>query len=598
MYYPEELINEVRQKNDIVDIIGQYVTLKPKGNSHFGLCPFHNEKTPSFSVSREKQMYYCFGCGRGGNVFTFLMEYENYTFQEAISHLADRVNVQLPEVEMSEQEKEAVRRKKRLYQVNQLAAKYYYYQLHHQAGRVAIDYLSKRQVSPTIAKKFGLGYAPIARDDLQIFLKSKGYSEEEMCQAGLLIADKKRQKSYYQRFFNRLMFPIFDQQQRVIAFGGRVFGEAKPKYLNSPETPIFNKSVNLYGLHLARSSRQAFFILAEGYMDVIRLHENGFNNAVASLGTAFTAGHAHLIRRFTDTVVVAYDSDFAGVKASLRAIPILAAEGLNVRVLVMEKAKDPDEYLAKYGATAFTELLESAISGFMFEIRQLATNYRLSDPAYRLRFIDEVIDKLLTLDSKLAIDHYKGAIIEEYDLDAEGFEEQLIKKGKNIGIAKDNREAFTKLHRHQRQKAQMPDVLPYEEELLSMMVTHSQIFREVSRHIRPYHFQSQQLARIAKIIFGMYENGRIPEANQVINHFSEVAEQKLIAGLFNAKVPLQDAKQLEKVLIELIRRIKTIYLKKELDDTTDSQKFQRLVAEKKALLSLNIDLRLVHEQKG
>ena len=290
MYYSDEIIEEVRSRNDIVDVISQYVRLQKKGSSYFGLCPFHNEKSPSFSVSRDKQMYYCFGCGAGGNVFTFIMEYENYTFLEALRFLAERAGIELPEEEYSKEAKERADLRVTLLEMNKLAAKYFYAQLKSPGGKVGYEYLRKRQLSEETITAFGLGYSNKYSDDLYRYLKTKGYSDELIVKAGLANVDEKQ--GIYDKFWNRVMFPIMDANNRVIGFGGRVMGDGKPKYLNSPETLIFDKSRNLYGLHRARTSRKSYFLICEGYMDVISLHQAGFTNAVASLGTALTSGHA------------------------------------------------------------------------------------------------------------------------------------------------------------------------------------------------------------------------------------------------------------------------------------------------------------------
>lgn len=329
MYYSDELIEEVRMKNDIVDVISGYVRLQKKGSSYFGLCPFHNEKSPSFSVSRQKQMYYCFGCGAGGNVFTFLMEYENLTFVEAVQMLADRAGVELPKMEYSKEAKERADLKSILLEINKAAAQYYYVQLKSEQGRVGYTYLKNRGLSDDTIKAFGLGFSNKSNQDLYQYLKSKGYREEHIRQAGLISTDERN--GVYDKFWNRVMFPIMDVNSRVIGFGGRVMGDAKPKYLNSPETPVFDKSRNLYGLNRARSSKKPYFLLCEGYMDVIALHQAGFTNAVASLGTALTPGHATLIKRYVQEVYLTYDSDEAGTRAALRGVPILRAAGVSTR---------------------------------------------------------------------------------------------------------------------------------------------------------------------------------------------------------------------------------------------------------------------------
>lgn len=339
MFYPEEVIEEVRTGNDIVDVISQYVNLKKKGANYFGLCPFHNEKSPSFSVSPGKQMYYCFGCGAGGNVITFIMEYENYSFVEALKLLAERAGIALPEAEYSKEDRERADLKNTLLEINRLAANYFYYQLKQPQGRIGYDYFMKRALSDATVRHFGLGYANKTPDDLYRYMKSKGYADELLKETGLFFIEERGARD---KFWNRVMFPILDVNNRVIGFGGRVMGDGEPKYLNSPETKLFDKGRNLYGLNFARTSRANCILVCEGYMDVIAMHQAGFTNAVASLGTALTSRHALLLKRYTDSVVLTYDSDSAGVKAALRAIPILKEAGISVRVLCMKPYKDPE----------------------------------------------------------------------------------------------------------------------------------------------------------------------------------------------------------------------------------------------------------------
>ena len=359
MYYPDELIEEIRTRNDIVDVISGYVRLQKKGSSYFGLCPFHNEKSPSFSVSRQKQMYYCFGCGAGGNVFTFLMEYENFSFMEAVKFLADRAGIKLPEAEYSKEAKEKADLKASILEVNKKAARYYYIQLKSERGGKAYAYLRDRGLSDDTIKAFGLGYSNVFSDDLYKYLRGEGYSEELIRQAGLINTDEK--KGVYDKFWNRVIFPIMDVNSRVIGFGGRVMGDAKPKYLNSPETVVFDKSRNLYGLNRARTSRKPYFLLCEGYMDVISLHQAGFTNAVASLGTALTPGHASLIKRYVKEVYLTYDSDDAGTRAALRAVPILREAGISAKVVRMDPYKDPDEFIKNLGAEEYEKRIQSYV---------------------------------------------------------------------------------------------------------------------------------------------------------------------------------------------------------------------------------------------
>ena len=378
MRYSDDIIEEVRMKNDIVDVISQYVKLTRKGSSYFGLCPFHNEKTPSFSVTPSKQMYYCFGCGAGGNVYNFIMEYENYSFGEALSHLADRAGVELPKIEYSREAREKAEQRATLLEINKLAAQYFYYQLRREGGKTAYGYLTGRGLSEETIRKFGLGYSDKYSDDLYKYLKGKGYSDELLRESGLFNVDERR--GMYDKFWNRVIFPIMDVNNRVIGFGGRVMGDGKPKYLNSPETKIFDKSRNLYGLNVARTTRKNYLILCEGYMDVIAMHQAGFTNAVASLGTALTSGHASLVKRYTKEVLLLYDSDGAGIRAALRAIPILREAGVTSRVVSLKPWKDPDEFIKNEGAEAFEERLNHAMDSFMFRVHIAEQEFAMDAP--------------------------------------------------------------------------------------------------------------------------------------------------------------------------------------------------------------------------
>ena len=433
MYYSDEIIEEVRSKNDIVDVISGYVKLKKQGSSYFGLCPFHSEKSPSFSVSRDKQMYYCFGCGAGGNVFTFIMEYENYSFVEALKFLAQRAGVELPQEEYSKEAKERADTRSALLEMNKLAAKYYYAQLKTEGGRQAREYLQNRQLSQETITAFGLGYSSKYSDDLFRYLKMKGYSEEMIIKAGLVNVDEKH--GVYDKFWNRVMFPIMDVNNRVIGFGGRVMGDGKPKYLNSPETLIFDKSRNLYGLHRARTSRKPYFIVCEGYMDVISLHQAGFTNAVASLGTALTAGHAALIKRYVNEVYLTYDSDEAGTKAALRAAPILREAGVTTRVIRMEPYKDPDEFIKNLGAEAFEERIRKARNSFMFGLEMLEKGYDLNAPEGKTEFLREAARRLARFEEEIERDNYIEAVAKTYHVGYEELKKLVVKVAVQSGMA-------------------------------------------------------------------------------------------------------------------------------------------------------------------
>ena len=425
MYYSDELIEEVRMKNDIVDVISGYVRLQKKGSSYFGLCPFHNEKSPSFSVSRQKQMYYCFGCGAGGNIFTFLMEYENLTFVEAVQMLADRAGVELPKMEYSKEAKERADLKSVLLEINKAAAQYFYVQLKNEQGRAGYTYLKNRGLSEETIKAFGLGYSNKYSNDLYQYLKSKGYSEDHIRQAGLVSTDEKN--GVYDKFWNRVMFPIMDVNSRVIGFGGRVMGDGKPKYLNSPETPVFDKSRNLYGLNRARSAKKSYFLLCEGYMDVIALHQAGFTNAVASLGTALTSGHASLIKRYVQEVYLTYDSDEAGTRAALRGVPILKSAGISAKVIRMDPYKDPDEFIRNLGAEEFEKRIMNARNGFMFSLEILEREYDMNSPEGKTAFFRETARRLTGFEDELERSNYIEAVAKAYKVSVESLQKLVTK---------------------------------------------------------------------------------------------------------------------------------------------------------------------------
>ena len=432
MYYPDEVVEEVRMKNDIVDVISGYVKLQKKGANYFGLCPFHNEKSPSFSVSSSKQMYYCFGCGAGGNVITFLMEYENFTFQEALESLADRAGVTLPKMEYSREAREQAEFGARLLEVNKLAANYFYFQLKQPQGRMAYEYFhDKRGLRDDTIVHFGLGYSNKTSDDLYRFLREKGYEDSFLKETGLVTVEERGGRD---KFWNRVMFPIMDVNNRVIGFGGRVMGEGEPKYLNSPETKLFDKSRSLYGLNYARLSREGYFLICEGYLDVISLHQAGFTNAVATLGTAFTAQHGNVLKRYADQVILTYDSDGAGVKAALRAIPILKEAGISVKVLNMKPYKDPDEFIKHMGPEAFRERIKEAQNSFLFEISVLRRAYDMKDPEQKTRFYQETARKLLQFGETLERENYIQAVARDQMIPPDELRALVNRMGMSFGL--------------------------------------------------------------------------------------------------------------------------------------------------------------------
>ncbi|WP_294379168.1 DNA primase, partial [uncultured Clostridium sp.] len=357
MQIREEVIERIKQDNDIVDIISESVRLKKSGRNYIGLCPFHNDKSPSMSVSQEKQIYKCFSCGEAGNVITFVMKYKKLTFQEAAKYLADKAGIPL-EVGNSK-ESQITKKKDLLYKINTEAARYYFSNL--QRNSFSKDYFLKRGIKEDVIKRFGLGYAPDGWHNLIMYLRKKGFNDNIMLEAGL-ISKSEKSGNTYDRFRNRVMFPVFDVRGKVIGFGGRVLDDSKPKYLNSPETPVFHKGTNLYGLNFATKNKleQDYIIIVEGYMDLISLHQHGITNTVASLGTALTVNQARLLKRYVNKVIISYDADVAGQTATLRGLEILRNAGFDVKVLKVPQGKDPDEFVRNNGKEAFLRLVDNA----------------------------------------------------------------------------------------------------------------------------------------------------------------------------------------------------------------------------------------------
>lgn len=591
MIYGEEIIEEVRSRNDIVDLISTYVPLKKKGSSYFGLCPFHNEKSPSFSVSRDKQMYYCFGCGAGGNVFTFLMEYENFSFPEALKYLAERAGMELPEEELNEEAKRAMDEKARLREMNKLSANYFYYLLHSKRGEKGLTYLKNRGITDETIKRFGLGYADIYNDDLYRFLKSKGYSDEELKDSALVTIDERRGGS--DKFWNRVMFPIMDVNNRVIGFGGRVMGDGTPKYLNSKETKLFDKSRNLYGLNFARSSRKKEIILCEGYMDVISMHQAGFTNAVAALGTAFTSGHGTLLKRYTENVILSFDSDEAGQRAILRAIPILKEAGLTVRVLDLKPYKDPDEFIKGLGKEAFKERISKAMSSFMFQVKVAAGRFDQDDPEEKTQFQHEAAKLLATIEEPLERKNYIEAVSREYYIGAKDLED-LVNYYGTSGYSNaqrqqtDQRQQERRLQRSEEkeEKKRQPQKL-----LLTWMVNEPQLFEKLRGIIGPDDFYEQIYHGVAILLFKQYEEEKAVVPGKILNQYTDLDDQKKIAELFNTTLKISPSQQdRDKALNDIVRRVKEDSIEQQMNATNDILKWQDLIKEKANLAKLHISL--------
>ena len=596
MRYSDDIIEVVRQKNDIVDVVSQYVKLTRKGSSYFGLCPFHNEKTPSFSVTPGKQMYYCFGCGAGGNVFNFIMEYENYTFGEALKHLADRAGVELPQIEYSKEVREKAQERAELLEINKQAAQYFYYQLRTEKGAQGYQYLTGRGLSEETMRKFGLGYSDKFGGGLYQFLKSKGYGDDRLRESGLFNVDERH--GMYDKFWNRVIFPIMDVNNRVIGFGGRVMGDGKPKYLNSPETKIFDKSRNLYGLNVARTTRRKYLILCEGYMDVISMHQAGFTNAVASLGTALTSGHASLLKRYTQEVLLLYDSDEAGVRAALRAIPILREAGVNSRVVNLRPYKDPDEFIKNLGAEAFEERLEQASDSFMFRVSIAESEFPMEEPQGQNRFFERCAEMLLELKDELERNLYIEAIVKKYRGQYGISVEDLRKRVNTLALkgTPAERRIQPKKSQEGAPKKKKDSASDQAQKLmLTWIVTYPKIFDKVAQYLTPEDFVVPLYREVAQMLFSQREEGEVNPA-RLLNSFTDSEEQREVASLFNATIHLETPKEQDQAFADTLLRIKTESLAERNRNwnPTDMAGLQEIIKAKKELEELSRKRRDLH----
>lgn len=582
MYYPEELVEEVRVRNDIVDVVSGYVRLQKKGANHWGCCPFHNEKTPSFAVNGAKQMYHCFGCGAGGNVYTFVMNYENYTFPEAVKMLAARAGVSLPEAEYDEEQKQRQNHRQQLLDVNREAATFFYYQLRSPQGQVGYRYLADRELSDETMRKFGLGYTGKSGAGLIRHLKQKGYEDRLIIEAGL--GSHNERTGLVSPFWNRVMYPIQDIHNRVIGFGGRVMGEGEPKYLNSQETPVFDKRRNLYGLNFARTARSGNIILCEGYMDVIALHQAGFTQAVASLGTAFTAEQAVLLKRYTDKVLLAYDSDGAGVKAALRGIGILREAGLSGKIINMQPCKDPDEFIKKNGREAFQERIDQAENSFFFEIRMLERDFDLKDPESKTLFYREIAKKLCSFSVDVERENYLEAVADKYHIGFENLRRLVGSYAMQTGVDKPPERPRSGV----RQKnSPQENSRRTQRLLLTWIVDDPALYPKIARYVAAEDFTEELYRQVAERLFRDLEAGRYQPA-AIVSMFQDEEEQRQVAEIFNTNLPrLETRQEREKALHDILYAVK----KNSYEHLTaglgaDVTALSRAVAGKKALEEL------------
>ena len=547
--YSDEIIDDVRQSNDIVDVISQYVRLKRSGRNYFGLCPFHNEKSPSFSVSPEKQIFHCFGCGVGGNVFTFLTKIEGINFVEAVQQLAERANIQLPTLENNvDSAKEVLKAK--VYKVNEFTAKYYHENLYRPESKMAQEYIKKRKFSNETLKSFQIGFSG-KFDELYQELKKQGFEDREILESGLV--NKNERGQFIDRYRNRLMFPICDVRGRVIAFGGRVLDDSKPKYINSPENVVYSKGRHLYGLNVAKKyDIKKRLLIVEGYMDVISLHQRDIHNVVASLGTALTQQQGYLLRNNTEQIILSYDSDEAGQTAKVRAMEILQNMGCDIRVLQMEGAKDPDEYVVKYGNARFQNLVDKAISVIEFKVKILRQSLNLENTNDKIKFLNEIAKLIAKIDNSMEREVYIEKIAKEYDVSKEAIYAEVnkltYKESKDEKVLSKTRPVAR--HREKKETGNVSEATKRRENtILAILLSGDRnIYEIIKQNITIQDFKYEIDKKIAEKLYEEFENGN-SNINSMIDNLSE-EEQNHITMIMAEDYGIDDV---EKAIDDIIQ---------------------------------------------
>lgn len=557
--YSRELIEEVKRNSDIVSVVSNHVKLTAKGNYFTGKCPFHNDNSPSFTVYPTNNAYYCFGCGAGGDIFNFLQEAENYDFIGAIKHLAEKNGITLPEQEYDQSTKELNALKKRLIEIHKTAGLFYHNLLKSDAGENARVYLIERGLLKSTWTTFGLGYSGDKNHSLKKHLESKGFSIEDILESGLVLISKK-DNCFYDRFQNRLMFPIFDANGNPVGFGARILEGEGAKYLNSPETKIFVKSNLLYGLNFARKSALKELILVEGYMDVISLHQGGFKNIVASLGTAFNKTHASNLQKYTNNIIILFDSDSPGTTAALKAIPILISSGLNVKVLQVKGGKDPDQFIKEQGSDEFSKLLGEAVHYISFQIKCLKEKYDLEKPDEKVEFIKKSAEILSTLGSEVERSVYQKEIHRLTNV-----EESAISKEVKSILSKKELEAESKLlyknHspikiRNSHKSDPNSGVVDAQKHLLSFAIQKKEYFLVINKFLSKEYFSIPIYKETYEFLANQYKTQEKVHSNELIGHFTGRDDQKYIIKILAEKLEVEDTEVVQKSLTEMIKLLK------------------------------------------
>jgi len=592
MRYPQEVIEDVRHGNDIIEVVSGYVRLTNKGGRLFGLCPFHREKTPSFSVMQDRQLYHCFGCGASGNVISFVMQLENFAFLDAVKFLAERINYQLPELGNSAEAARVSSFRERILELNKTAARFFFEDMETPEGKIAADYLDRRGVSEQMRRRFGLGFASAQVQGLLDYLKTAGFTQKESQDAGLVLPSK-RGNGHYCRFSGRLIFPIIDVRGKVVGFGGRSLDGKDPKYLNSQETAAFNKSRNLYGLNLARKAKTKEYILVEGYMDVISLHQAGFVNAVAALGTAFNIDHARTLKPYAESVVIAFDTDTAGERAALKAIPFLTGEGLRVRVLNLRGAKDPDEYVKKYGAQVFADELKKAMPHVMFRVELLRKEYDIASIDGKISFLREVAAVLGQVSSATERDVYIDAVSKLTGIDSASIAEEAgVRESRAaVGQIRPIRQRMTP------RKKEDKGVESAKKNLIYIAANSKRAAVAIEKAFTPEEMNDEDYGRILTMVITAQKAGQTIVPAELVSQFEELEAQRKASDVFASPVEMGDRRLLEKCLNDFIRLIKRYNIDEavkrlvsEPHDAANETEIRRLLESKRNLDMLYITI--------
>lgn len=560
--YSDELIEEIRSSNDIVDVISKYVTLKRSGRNFFGLCPFHKEKSPSFAVSPDKQIFHCFGCGAGGNVIHFISKIEGLDFKDTLELLANRVNIELPTLDNLEDDKTA-RLKSKVYEINKIAAEFYHENLYKPTSKIAQEYIKKRKLDNRTLKAFLIGYAGNF-NELYLLLKQKGYTEEEMLASSLV--KRTENGGYMDSFRKRLMFPIQDVRERVIAFGGRVLDDSKPKYINSPENIVYSKGRNLFGLNVAKKHDTRKIIIVEGYMDAISLYQRGITNVVASLGTAMTEAQGRLLRRYSEQVILGYDADGAGQAAILRGMEILQNLGCDIRVLQIEGAKDPDEYVLKYGPERFQKCVDNAISLVEFKVKVLLKELNIENTNDKIKFLNEIAKILAKVTNQMEREIYVDKIAKEYKISKEAIYAEVNKLmyKDNQGSKKLEKRVVTMVPKEEKENSVSEAVLKRENLVIYLLINeYSKCYEKIKNLITLNYIQDDTNKQILKKMYEEFEKGN-SNTSQLLDWFQDEKVISHITEIMAGDFEITDVNKAIDDLISIYEKEKLISRRNEI----------------------------------